>query len=57
MITCEIDGKNRIEEQFVSSHVFHRTTDGRVQKTDMGEQFLPQNLKSFDPMTQAYNHP
>jgi hypothetical protein len=30
--TCEIDDKNRIKEQYIFSHTFHRTTDGRVQK-------------------------
>jgi hypothetical protein len=28
--TCEIDDKNRIEEQFISSQVFHRTPSMRV---------------------------
>jgi hypothetical protein len=33
----EIDDKNWVEEQFVSSHAFHRTSGERVQKTIVGE--------------------
>jgi hypothetical protein len=50
--TCEIDNKIQIEEQFISSQVFHRTPGGRVRKTTVGERFEPRNLESFDPMTQ-----
>jgi hypothetical protein len=35
--TCEIDDKNQIKTQFVSSQIFHRTPGGRVQKTTAGE--------------------
>jgi hypothetical protein len=52
MTTSEIDDKNRIEEQFISSQVFHRTLGGRVQKTTAGEKFEPRNLESFNPVTQ-----
>jgi hypothetical protein len=48
----EIDDKNQIEEQFISSHAFHRTPGESVRETTAGEQFEPQNLESFDPMTQ-----
>jgi hypothetical protein len=48
----EIDDKNQIEEQFISSHVFHRTPGESVRETTAGEQFEPQNLESFDPVTQ-----
>jgi hypothetical protein len=50
--TSEIDDKNQIEEQFISSQAFHRTFGGRVQKTTVEDQFEPQNLESFDPVTQ-----
>jgi hypothetical protein len=39
--TTEIDDKNQIEEQFISSQVFQRTPGGRVQETTAGEQFEP----------------
>jgi hypothetical protein len=50
--SCEIDDKNQLEKQFISSQVFHRTPGGRVQKITVREQFEPQNLESFDPVTQ-----
>jgi hypothetical protein len=50
--TCEIDDKNWIKKQFISSQTFHRTPDERVRKTTAEEQFEPQNLESFDPATQ-----
>jgi hypothetical protein len=50
--TSEIDDKNRIEEQFIFSQVFHRTPGGRIQETTAGERFEPQNLESFGPVTQ-----
>jgi hypothetical protein len=31
--TCEIDHKNQIKEQHISSQLFHRTPSGRVRKT------------------------
>jgi hypothetical protein len=31
--TCEIDDKNQIKEQFISSHVFYRTPGRRAQKS------------------------
>jgi hypothetical protein len=49
---CEINDKNRIKEHFISLHAFHRTPDKRVQKITVGEQFKPQNLESFDLVTQ-----
>jgi hypothetical protein len=36
-ITCEIDDKNRIEEQFISLQAFHRIHGGRIQGTTTGE--------------------
>jgi hypothetical protein len=50
--TYEINDKNRIEEQFISSQAFHRTPGGRVQEITTGEQFEPRTLESFDPATQ-----
>jgi hypothetical protein len=50
--TSEIDDKNQIEEQFISSQSFHRTPDGRVRKITVEVQFEPRNLESFDPVTQ-----
>jgi hypothetical protein len=44
--TCEIDDKNWIKEQFISSQIFHRTPRGRVQKITVREQFESQILKS-----------
>jgi hypothetical protein len=49
---CKIDNKNQIEERFMSSQVFHRTTGGRVQKITAGERFKPRTLESFDLATQ-----
>jgi hypothetical protein len=55
--TCKIDDKNRIEEQFISSHAFHRTSGGRVQEITAGKRFEPRILESFDPVTQElYQH-
>jgi hypothetical protein len=51
-ITSEIDNKNQIEKQFMSSQVFYRTRSERVQKITVEEQFKSQNLESFDPITQ-----
>jgi hypothetical protein len=53
--TCEIDGKNQIKEQFISSHAFHQTPSGRIREISTGEQFEPRNLESFDPTTQEHN--
>jgi hypothetical protein len=50
--TCEIDDKNRINEQFISSQAFHRTPDGRVREITMGLQFILENLKIFYPVAQ-----
>jgi hypothetical protein len=49
---CEIDEKNRIEEQFISSQAFYRTPGGRVREITAGEQFEPRTLESFDLATQ-----
>jgi hypothetical protein len=48
----EIDDKNRIEEQFISSQAFHRTPGGRAREITTGERFEPRILKSFTPVTQ-----
>jgi hypothetical protein len=53
--TCEIDDRNQLEKQFISSRAFHRTTGGRVQKITAEEQFKSQNLELFDPATQEYD--
>jgi hypothetical protein len=54
---CEINNKNRIGEQFISSQVFHRTPDGHVRKITAEEQFKPRILKSFDLVNQElYQH-
>jgi hypothetical protein len=50
--TCKIDNKNQIEQQFISSQAFHRTSGGRVREITVGEQFEPKILESFDPATQ-----
>jgi hypothetical protein len=56
-ITCEIDNKNRIEEQFISSQSFHQTPGGRVREITAKEQFKPRILESFVPTTQElYRH-
>jgi hypothetical protein len=47
----EIDDKNWIEEQFISSQIFHRTLGGRVQEITVEVQFEPRILESFDPVT------
>jgi hypothetical protein len=47
----EIDDKNQIKTQFVSSQIFHRTPGERVQKTTAGERFKPRTLESY-PTTQ-----
>jgi hypothetical protein len=39
--TSEINDKNRLKEQFISSHVFHRTPGGRVKKIIAEERFEP----------------
>jgi hypothetical protein len=55
--TCEIDDKNQIEEQFMSSQTFHRTLGERIRKITVKEQFEPQIIESFDPVTQElYQH-
>jgi hypothetical protein len=35
--TREIDDKNRLEKQFITSQAFHRTPGGRVRETTAGE--------------------
>jgi hypothetical protein len=52
--TSEIDDKNQIKNRFISSQTFNRTPDERVQKITTKVQFKPQNLESFNPMTQYY---
>jgi hypothetical protein len=55
--TCEIDDRNRIKEQYICSHAFHRTTGGSVRKVTVEEQFKPRILETFDPVTQKlYRH-
>jgi hypothetical protein len=38
--------------EFKSSQAFHRTSGVRIQEITTGEQFEPQILESFDPVTQ-----
>jgi hypothetical protein len=53
--TCEIDDKNQLKKQFISSQTFHRTSGGRIQEFTVGERFKPRILESFDLVTQEYN--
>jgi hypothetical protein len=53
--TSEIDDKNQIKKQFISSQSFHRTSGGRVQKITVGERFKPRILELFDPTAQKYD--
>jgi hypothetical protein len=50
--TCEIDDKNQIEEQFISSQAFHRTPGGCIREITAGERFEPRILESFGLVTQ-----
>jgi hypothetical protein len=50
--TREIDDKNRLEKQFISSQTFHRAPGGRVRETTTGEQFGLENLELFNPAAQ-----
>jgi hypothetical protein len=50
--TQEINDKNRLEKQFISSQAFHRTPGGRVRETTAGELFRPRILETFDPVAQ-----
>jgi hypothetical protein len=50
--TSKIDDKNQIEEQFISSYAFHRTTGGRVRETPVGEHLELENLELFDAVAQ-----
>jgi hypothetical protein len=46
---CEIDNKNQIKEQFISSQAFHRTTGGRIREITTEAQLVLENLELFDP--------
>jgi hypothetical protein len=50
--TSEIDNENQIKKQFMSLQTFHRTPGGHIQKITAEKQFEPQDLESFDPVTQ-----
>jgi hypothetical protein len=39
--TREIDDKDRLEKQFISSQAFHRTPGRRARETTAGERFRP----------------
>jgi hypothetical protein len=54
--TCEINDKNQIEEQFISSHAFHRTTSGRLREITAGMQFELGNIEFFDSTTQEQQY-
>jgi hypothetical protein len=47
--TCEINDKNRIEEQFLFSQAFHRIHSGCVQIITTEVQFEIGNLKLSEP--------
>jgi hypothetical protein len=49
---CEIEDKNQIKTQFISSQAFHRTSGERVQEITAGMQFGLGNLELFDPVAQ-----
>jgi hypothetical protein len=51
----EIDDKNQIKEQFISSQTFHRTPSGYVQKITVEKQLVLENLEFFDPVAEAYD--
>jgi hypothetical protein len=51
--TREINDKNQLKKQFISSKAFHRTPGGRVRETAAGERFRPRILETFDPVAQA----
>jgi hypothetical protein len=48
----EIDNKNQIEEQFISSAAFLRTSGGHVREITAEVQFRLRIIESFDPATQ-----
>jgi hypothetical protein len=52
---CEINDKNWVKEQYISSQVFHRIPGVRIQKIIVGEQIESLTLESFDLVTQEYN--
>jgi hypothetical protein len=45
------DNENQIENRFVSSQAFHRTSGGHVRKITTGEQSESRILESFSPVT------
>jgi phosphoribulokinase len=52
--TSEIDDKNQIKKQFMSSQAFHRITGRRIQKITAEERFKSRTLESFEPVTQEW---
>jgi hypothetical protein len=52
---CEINDKNWVKEQYISSQTFHRIPGVRIQKITVEKQIEPSTLESFDPVTQEYN--
>jgi hypothetical protein len=44
---CEINDKNQIREQFISSQTFHRIPGERFQKITAGERFGLVKLEPF----------
>jgi hypothetical protein len=54
---CEIDDKYQIEEQFISSQIFHRTPGGHIQKITVGERFELRIFESFHLVTQELYQP
>jgi hypothetical protein len=55
--TSEIDNKNQIEEQFISSAAFLRTSGGHVREITAEVQFRLRIIESFDPATKPYTLP
>jgi hypothetical protein len=61
---CKIDDENRIEKQFISSQVFHRTTGGRIQEITVKNNLnyeslnlLIQQIKNYtDISLQQFTH-
>jgi hypothetical protein len=53
--TQEIDDKNQLEKQFISSQAFHQTIGGRVCEMTAREQFRPRILETFDPVAQEHH--
>jgi hypothetical protein len=49
---CEINDRNQLEKQFISSQAFHQTPGGHVQEITTGERFEPRIIESFNLVIQ-----